>query len=93
VFDCGVHGRLTAREIAKRAGLAEATIYQRFASGVRGEALLKPDGPRRRGVGTWRENALRATSGCDGSIAIALQLVRDFGATPPLSRTCRSGSA
>ena len=41
-FDCGSYGHLTAAQISELANINQGTVYDRAASGVRGEALCAP---------------------------------------------------
>ena len=47
-YDCGQHGKLTAREICWRAGINRASAYRRIEAGWRGEKLVLPAGATRK---------------------------------------------
>lgn len=91
VYDCGAAGMLNSSEIALRAGVKLAAINRRIHEGVRGEALLAPS---RRGHDSWSARRANGTrdyrefchSNGNSKLVFALQVVREFGATPPLRR-------
>lgn len=88
VYDCGAAGMLNSSEIALRAGVKLAAINRRIHEGVRGEALLAPS---RRGHDSWSARRANGTrdyrefchSNGNSKLVFALQVVREFGATPP----------
>lgn len=70
VYDCGPHGKLTARQIAGRAGICKAAVQKRVRWGWTGEQLLWPahESQRQRVKAAPRSDVL----------AVAMRLARAF---------------
>ena len=82
LHDCGVHGRLSVREIAAIASLAHSTVRSRLGRGVTGEWLLRtylvPAVPKP----SYTENAPPSGS-CSVIAYEVFRIVRYFGGRQP----------
>ena len=90
LHDCGEHGRLTAYQIAGKAGVHETTIYRRIRLGVRGADLCLPRLERKRAASTacYRGESIR-TMGHVG-IAVAVTIARAWPTRPPTVQELRN---
>jgi hypothetical protein len=80
-FDCGSYGKLTAKEIAARAGIASGTVWCRIGKGIRGDELCRPKFRVERQPGHYRDNEPgRPVTG--GAIYLACVIAREYR-TPP----------
>lgn len=68
-MDCGRHGRLTAAQIARTAGITESRVWQRVRIGWKGEELCRPKHDSLRGVKTRCSKPV---------VRIAMKLARTF---------------
>jgi transposase len=89
LHDCGKHGMLAVKDIARKTGLSERTIRDRLARGMEGEELLRPKiGAREtRKDTTFRDDVVR-TSGA-GAMAIAIRIARSFPNRVPTAKELR----
>lgn len=77
-FNCGPHGRLTAAQIARTAGITESLVWQRVRIGWKGEELCRPKHDSLRGVKTRCSKPV---------VRIAMKLARAFpDGTPTLAQ-------
>lgn len=80
VFDCGKHGKLTAKEIAALTGMSREGVWQRVRSGVKGADLLLPK----------HEGLRQAKASCSNPVMlIAAKLARRFPNKVPTLREIR----
>lgn len=77
-FDCGRYGKLSAKEIARIAGMSREGVWQRVQSGIVGAELCAPKHERLRGV---KEKCARPT------VMVAMKLARAYpDKTPTLAQ-------
>ena len=85
LYDCGEAGKLSAREIAKRAKISRHGVLHRIAAGVKGEALLLPR--TRRGYclagEQTRQRTTFAGAGTNGVFQVAIRMYCKYGRRVP----------
>lgn len=68
-FDCGRHGKLSAKQIALMAGMSREGVWQRVKAGFKGEALCAPK----------HESLRRAKEACKRPVVVvAMKLAKAF---------------
>lgn len=81
LIDCGIHGRLTMREIAERTGIGITGIIERRRAGVFGADLCKPKAIGTRTDGLPQANRPHEKLG--PAVAMDLPVVFDEQDDPP----------